>query len=66
MQKALEQWKIESGVVQRKKLWQQYEKTTQEIRARQAAVEEKKIKAAQRAMEHRTVYNSVRHGQNSK
>ena len=44
MQEDLEKWKIESGAAQREKLRCQYEKTMQEIRARQAAVEKKKHK----------------------
>ena len=60
MQKDLEQWKIESGVVHKEELWRQYEKTRQEIRARQAAVKEKKLRAAQRVMEHRSTFNSVK------
>ena len=60
MQKDLEQWKIKSGAVHKEELWRQYEKTRQEIRARQVTVEEKKLRAAQRVMEHRSTFNSVR------
>ena len=58
MLKDLEQWKIENGVVQKEELRHRYEKTMQEIRARQIAAEEKKLKAVQRAMEHRSTYNN--------
>ena len=60
MQKDLEQWKIESGAVQKEELWRQYEKTRQEIRARQTAVEEKKLRAARRVMERSSTFNWVK------
>ena len=53
VQKDLEQWKIESGVVQKEKLRCQYEKTMQEIRARKIAAGEKKLRAMQKAREYR-------------
>ena len=60
MQKDLEQWKIETGAVQKEELQHRYEKTMQEIKERQTAVQERKLNAAQRIMEHRSTYNSVK------
>ena len=60
VQRDLEQWKIESGAARKEELRHQSEKTMREIRARQAAAEEKKLRAAQRAMEHRSIYNGVK------
>jgi len=56
VQADLEKWKTESGATQKEELRREYEKTQQEIRERRDAAEERKIKAAKRAMEHRTVY----------
>lgn len=56
----LKQWKIEGKIVQKEELWHRYEKTTQEIRARQMAAEEKKRKSAQRTMENRSAYSGIR------
>ena len=56
MQKDLEQWKIESGAFQKEELRHRYEKTMQEIRERRTAAGEKKLKAAQMVMEHRSTY----------
>lgn len=50
------EWKEANGVLQKEELWQQYEKTMHGIEARRIAAEEKKLKAAQRAMEHRIAY----------
>ncbi|MGN1176628.1 MAG: hypothetical protein ACI4S1_14345 [Roseburia sp.] len=58
----IEVWKQESGVVQKEALRHQYEKTIQGIEARRLAAEEKKLKAAQRAMEHRSTYSNVKQG----
>lgn len=55
----VEVWKQESGAVQKEELKKQYEKTMQSIEARRLAAEEKKLKAAQRAMEHRSTYSNV-------
>ena len=55
----LEVWKQESGTVQKEELRNQYEKTMQGIAARRLAMEEKKLKAAQRAMEHRSAYSNT-------
>lgn len=60
VQKDLEQWKAESGAAWKEELRHRFEKTKQEIRARQAATEEKKLRAAQRAREHRSAYNGVK------
>ena len=60
MQKDLEQWKRESGAARKEELWRQYEKTRQEIRAKQTAVEEKKLRAARRVMERSSTFNWVK------
>lgn len=60
VQRDLEQWEAESGAAWKEELRHRSEKTMQEIRVRQAAVEEKKLRAAQRAMEHRSAYNGVK------
>ena len=54
----VEVWKQESGIMQKEEFKKQYEKTMQSIEARRLAAEEKKLKAAQRAMEHRSTYNN--------
>lgn len=56
----VEVWKQESGVLQKEELRHQYEKTMRGIEARRLAAEEKKLKAAQRSMEHRSTYSNVR------
>ncbi|MGN0424262.1 MAG: hypothetical protein ACI4FY_03015 [Acetatifactor sp.] len=58
----VEVWKQESGIVQKEKLRYQYEKTLRGIEARRLAAEEKKMKAAQKAMEHRSTYSNVNQG----
>lgn len=55
-QNDLRQWKKLSGALQEEELRKEYEKTQQEILERKNAAEEKKLKAARRAMEQRTVY----------
>lgn len=55
----VEVWKQESGIVQKEKLKKRYEKTMQSIEARRLAAEEKKLKAAQRAMEQRSTYSNT-------
>lgn len=55
----VEGWKQESGVTHKEELRHQYEKTMQGIEARRLAAEEKKLKAAQRAMEHRSAYSNT-------
>lgn len=55
----VEMWKTENGIEQKEELKHQYEKTMQGIEARRQAAEEKKQKAAQRAMEHRSTYSNV-------
>lgn len=50
---AVEIWRVESGAASKEKIRQQYENTMKRIEARKASVEEKKIKAARRLMEHR-------------
>lgn len=55
----IEVWKQESGAVQKEELRHRYEKTMQGIEARRLAAEEKKLKSAQRAMEHRSTYRNV-------
>ena len=54
----VEEWKQDSDVMQKEELKKQYEKTIQSIEARRLAAEEKKLKAAQRSMEHRSAYSS--------
>ena len=56
VQADLEKWKVESGALVEEKMKKEYEKTQQEILERKIAAEEKKLRAAQRAMEHRAVY----------
>lgn len=60
MQEAVDVWMTESGTRQSEALYHKYEKTVKGIMERRAAAEEKKLKAAQRAMEHRTNYNRER------
>lgn len=48
--------------MQKEALRHQYEKTIQGIEARRLAAGEKKLKAAQRAMEHRSTYSNVKQG----
>lgn len=55
----VEVWKQESGAAQKEELMKQYEKTLKGIKARRLAAEEKKMKAAQRAMEHRSMYSNT-------
>lgn len=55
----VEVWKVESGAIQKEELRRRYEKTMQGIEARRLAVEDKKLKAAQRAMEHRSTYSNT-------
>lgn len=57
MEKELEVWREESGVIQKKELRNQYEKTVQAIEARRLAAEEKRLRAAQRFTEHRQQNN---------
>lgn len=52
----MEQWKEENGVYVKEELIWEYEKTQQAIRERQNAAEERRLKAARRAMEHRMVF----------
>lgn len=54
----VEDWKQDRGVIQKEKLRKQYEKNMRSIEARRLAAEEKRLKAAQRAMEHRFTYSS--------
>lgn len=56
IQADLEAWKQETGALQKEQMRQEYEKTQQEILERKNAAEEKKLRAARRAMEHRMVY----------
>lgn len=60
--KEVESWRQESGTVKKEELRHQYEKTIQGIEARRIAAEEKKLKAAQKIMEHRSsyTYNNVK------
>ena len=54
----VEDWKQDRGVIQKEKLRKQYEKNMRSIEARRLAAEEKRLKAAQRAMGHRFTYSS--------
>ena len=56
----VEIWKEEKGITEREKLYHQYEITLRGIENRRIAAKEKKMKASQRAVEHRTAYN-MRH-----
>lgn len=60
MQKVVEKWKIENGIDKKEEIWKRHEKTVQGIKDRQLAAAERKLKAAQRAISHRTAYNSVK------
>lgn len=60
MQKVVEKWKIENGIDKKEEIWKRHEKTVQGIKDRQFAAAERKLKAAQRAISHRTAYNSVK------
>lgn len=60
-QQRVDTWMDESGTRKSEALYKKYEKTMRGIEERRAAAEEKKLKAAQRAMEHRTNYNRDRH-----
>lgn len=60
MQKVVETWKIENGIDKKEEIWKRHEKTVQEIKDRQLAAAERKLKSAQRAISHRTAYNSVK------
>lgn len=55
----VEVWKLKNGVIQKEALRHQYEKTMRGIEARRLAAEVKKLKTAQRAMEHRSAYNTT-------
>ncbi len=55
-------WMVESGTQKSEALYKKYEKTMRGIEERRAAAVEKKQKAAQRALEHRTNYNRDRQG----
>lgn len=55
VEKAVEVWRQESGIVQKETLKRQYEKTMQGIEARRLAAEEKRLKTSRRAIE----YNSI-------
>lgn len=56
----VEAWKVESGVAQKEKLRHRYEKTLQGIEERRLAAEDRKRKAAQRAMEHRSTNSNAK------
>lgn len=60
MKEVVETWKIENGIDKKEEIWRRHEKTVKGIKDRQLAVAERKLKAAQRAMSHRTAYNSVK------
>jgi|GEM_PF-3026738 len=55
----VEVWKRESGAMQKEELRHRYEKTMQGMEARRLAAEDKKLKAAQRAMERRSAYGNT-------
>lgn len=57
MDETLGIWKQITGEARKEELREQYEKTVQGIKERHQAAEERKIKAAQRVMEHRFNYN---------
>ena len=52
----VEVWKHESGTMQKEELKKRYEKTIHDIETRRIAAEEKKLKAAQKAIEHHSTY----------
>ena len=53
----IENWKMENGIEEKEKLRYKYKETLRGIENRRTAVEEKKLRASQRAAEHRTMYN---------
>ena len=60
----VEAWKVESGAAQKEKLRHRYEKTMQGIEARRQAAKDKKLKAAQRAKEHRSQHSHTNFNRN--
>lgn len=63
---ALGAWKQESGAEQKEALRLSYEKTVRGIEARRITAEEKKMKAARKAMEHRIIGNMNREARDKK
>lgn len=53
----VDNWKNENAIEEKEKLRNRYKETLRGIEKRRNAAEEKKIKASQRAAEHRTMYN---------
>ena len=53
----IEKWKMENGIEEKEKLRYKYKETLRGIEKRRNAAEEKKIKASQRAAEHRIMFN---------
>lgn len=60
MQKVLETWKFENGIDKKEEIWKMHEKTVQGIKDRRLAAEERKIRAAQRTVSQRHIYNSAK------
>lgn len=58
----VEVWKQENGAVEKEELRHKYEKTMKDIYKRHLESEEKKLKAAQKAMERRSIYGNGKHG----
>ena len=58
MQKIIEIWKVENGIDKKEEIWKMHEKTVQGIKDRQLAAEERKLRAAQRAVSQRHIYNN--------
>lgn len=54
----VDSWKNENDIEEKEKLRNRYKETLRGIEKRRNAAEEKKIKAAQRTAEHRTMYNT--------
>lgn len=63
VEKAVEVWKQESGIVQKEELKRQYEKTMQGIEARRIATEEKRLKTSRRAMGYNFISDNVKQEQ---
>ncbi len=52
----VEAWKQKGDIVHKEELKKRYEKTIHDIETRRLAAEEKKLKAAQKAIEHHSTY----------
>lgn len=53
----IENWKMENRIEEKEKLRYKYNETLRSIEKRRTAAETKKMRASQRMVEHRTMYN---------